>query len=156
MSAIPASSVNLKTMADGTLRISFDVEPSQAQDAFKLFAAPGTQVAIAALKDGSIHAQKLEPEPPKEPIGDACRRAVMWCKEPQFWAFLNQDPVCSSNDLVTNEKEAADTVRFICCVESRRELDTDNEANKAWHRLIREPYRIYLESLNKSPQRMAA
>ena len=33
MSAIPASSVSLKTMADGTLRISFDIEPIHAQDA---------------------------------------------------------------------------------------------------------------------------
>ena len=54
MSAIPCSSVSLKTMADGTLRISFDFEPANAQDAFRLFAAPGTPAAIALLMSEAI------------------------------------------------------------------------------------------------------
>ena len=151
MSAIPASSVSMKTMADGTLRITFDVEPGQAQDAFRLFAAPGTQVAIAALKDGSFLDQPVvaipitEPKP-REQLGDACYRTVMWCQETMFWAFLNQ--TYFGCDDVTNANEAGDTVKFLCCVESRKELDTDNEANKAWHRLIREPYSKYLKSMD--------
>ena len=52
MSAIPCSSVSMRTMADGTLRLSIDIEPANAQDAFRLFAAPGTPAAIAALQVG--------------------------------------------------------------------------------------------------------
>tara|TARA_R110000868_G_scaffold376148_7_gene640965 strand:+ start:461 stop:649 length:189 start_codon:yes stop_codon:yes gene_type:complete len=53
MTAIQATTVNLKTMADGTLRISFDFEPIDARNAFSLFSSPGTTVAIAAIKDVS-------------------------------------------------------------------------------------------------------
>lgn len=149
MSAIPASSVSLKTMADGTLRITFDVEPSQAQDAFRLFAAPGTQVAIVALKDGSFLEQPEAEIPVSVPVsrahmGDCCYRTVMWCQDKTFWAFLSH--AFPSADTVNNASEAGELVKFICAVDSRKELDTDSEANKAWHRLIREPYRLYLES----------
>lgn len=143
MSAIPASSVSLKTMADGTLRITFDVEPGQAQDAFRLFAAPGTQVAIAALKAGSFLEQAPEAQiPVSAPVarthtGDCCYRTVLWCQEPAFWDWINQV------DEGAAIKTAGDAKRWVCmtcAVDSRKELDTDNEANKAWHRLIREPY----------------
>ena len=153
MSAIPASSVSMKTMADGTLRITFDVEPGQAQDAFRLFAAPGTQVAIAALKDGSFLEQPVvaipitEPKP-REQLGDACYRTVMWCQEPSFWAFLNHR-YAEIGCIVTNAKEAGDVVKHVVGVTSRKDLDTDNEANKAWHRLIREPYSKYLKSMER-------
>ena len=89
MSAIPCASVSLKTMADGTLRISFDIEPMHAQDAFKLFAAPGTPAAIAALQVGyaaipnPVELHQIRPDP------DYCRYGVCgvneahmpWCRE---------------------------------------------------------------------------
>jgi hypothetical protein len=149
MSAIPASSVSLKTMADGTLRITFDVEPGQAQDAFRLFAAPGTQVAIAALRDGSVLEQKPEAEipvsVPRAHIGDACYRTVQWCAESKFWEWIGSTTHNGIYWHVHDAREAKEFVCEICGVTSRKELDTDNEANKAWHRLIREPYRQYLE-----------
>ena len=149
MSAIPASSVSMKTMADGTLRISFDVEPSQAQDAFKLFAAPGTQVAIAALKDGSFLSQPIPPNPgelkPREQLGDACYRTVLWCNEPSFWDFI----ILKYPDFerIKSKDEAALFVKWLCDVKSRKELDTNPEANKTWHREIRQPYADYLRRM---------
>ena len=132
-------------MADGTLRISFDVEPGQAQDAFKLFAAPGTQVAIAALKDGSFLAQPVAKPKPREPLGDACYRTVLWCNEPSFWDFLTEAyPDCEK---VQSSLFAAFLVRWACNVESRKELDTDPEANKIWNREIRQPYADYLKRI---------
>ena len=150
MSAIPASTVSLKTMSDGTLRISFDVEPSQAQDAFKLFAAPGTQVAIAALKDGSFLAQPAtNPETypdlpqPRVQLGDACYSTVLWCNEASFWDFLNSKYVFYGRSAT----EAGDLVKLICNVISRKDLDTDPEANKTWNREIRQPYADYLKRM---------
>lgn len=84
---------------------------------------------------------------PRAHMGDACYRTVMWCAEPTFWAFLNERNL--SADAVTNAREAAELVKFLCAVDSRKEFDTDNEANKSWHRLIREPYRLYLEALKR-------
>ena len=83
---------------------------------------------------------------PRAHIGDACYRTVMWCANPQFWAWINafDEGVC-----ITTVNQAKWWVCMVCEIDSRKELDTDNEANKAWHRLIREPYRIYLESQQK-------
>ena len=45
--AVSGSTTTIKTMADGTLRVSVDIEPRHAQTAFTLFGAPGTPVALA-------------------------------------------------------------------------------------------------------------
>ncbi len=47
--AVSGSTTTVKTMADGTLRVSVDVEPRHAQAAFAMFGAPGTPVALARL-----------------------------------------------------------------------------------------------------------
>lgn len=75
-------------------------------------------------------------------MGDCCYRTVMWCQEPTFWEFLNKrHPNCGR---VTNAREAGELVKFLCGIESRKELDADSGARAAWHRLIREPYRLWL------------
>lgn len=140
MTAIPASSVNLKTMADGTLRVSFDIEPMHAQDAFKLFAAPGTQAAIAALKAGTYLEQPKEPEKPKG--GELARLAGIWCADPKFWAWINS----VSEGYVSNESDAAAWVRRTCDVESRAELDNDKPSADYFHQAIRRPYTEYLKT----------
>lgn len=43
-------SVSCKTLADGTLRLTVEIEPYKALDAFALFHMPGTPLALAALK----------------------------------------------------------------------------------------------------------
>ena len=50
MSAIEATSVKVATLVDGTLRVTFDIEPRHARDAFALFGAPGSEMALAALR----------------------------------------------------------------------------------------------------------
>lgn len=140
MSAIPASSVNLKTMADGTLRISFDIEPIHAQDAFKLFAAPGTQAAIAALKAGTYLEQQPTPEKPKG--GELARLAGIWCNEPKFWRWI----YTADGSEVDSDMQAAAWIRGICDVESRADLDHNNEAGEYFHQAIRLPYMDYLKA----------
>ena len=142
MSAIPAASVSLKTLADGTLRVSFDIEPAQAQDAFRLFAAPGTPVAIAALQVG--YAAKSDMgnpiSEPKEPIGPLCKWLVMRCAEPEFWAWLET----VRPQTVDSEKVASDSVKFMLMIDSRKEIDADPHTAQAFHELIRQPYQKWL------------
>ncbi|MES2950269.1 MAG: hypothetical protein V4858_17130 [Pseudomonadota bacterium] len=140
MSAIPASSVNLKTMADGTLRISFDIEPVHAQDAFKLFAAPGTQAAIAALKAGTYLEQQPTPEKPKG--GELARLAGIWCNEPKFWRWIGT----VGGPEIDNDMQAAVWIRRTCDVQSRVELDHNEAAAKYFHEAIRLPYMAYLKA----------
>lgn len=142
MSAIPASSVNLKTMADGTLRISFDIEPVHAQDAFKLFAAPGTQAAIAALKAGTYLEQPKEPEKPKG--GELAKLAGIWCADPRFWAWIGDvyPDVCAP----CSEEEAAGWMRGFCGINSRADLDHCEMPAAIFHGEIRKPFTEYLKS----------
>lgn len=48
-SVVAGSTTTVKTLADGTLRISVDIEPRHAQAAFTMFGSPGTPVAVARL-----------------------------------------------------------------------------------------------------------
>ena len=140
MSAIPCASVSLKTMADGTLRISFDIEPMHAQDAFRLFAAPGTPAAIAALAVGYAAVGEPKPEPlcePEKPKGGPLSKlAAMWCNDPEFWTWLGTD----------GEMGAAAYIYSVCFIKSRAELDHDVIAAEKFHRLIRGPYSKYMQA----------
>ena len=132
-------------MSDGSLRITFEFEPRHAASAFALFGPRGRAVAIAALADGSVLERPAEPEPAqREPIGDACYRAVQWCKDPEFWEWIRYTSDGRGFGSCTTESSAKLFIQETCGVQSRKELDTDNEANKAWHREIREPYRLWL------------
>jgi hypothetical protein len=149
MSAIPCASVSLKTMADGTLRISFDIEPMHAQDAFRLFAAPGTPAAIAALQVGyAAVGETIEPKPeplcqPEKPKGGPLSKlAAMWCNQPEFWAWLETD----DENAAHSEFGATMCVYALCGIESRAELDHDEIAAEKFHRLIRGPYSKYLQA----------
>ena len=147
MSAIPCASVSLKTMADGTLRISFDIEPSNAQDAFRLFAAPGTPAAIAALQVGyaAIQPDISKTETTEKPKGGALSKlAGMWCNDPEFWAWAEDETHEGIFWHVNNAAEAKLFVVEICEIESRAELDHDPIAAEKFHRLIRGPYQKHL------------
>lgn len=147
MSAIPCASVSLKTMADGTLRISFDIEPMHAQDAFRLFAAPGTPAAIAALQVGYAQVSEVtkvseplcNPEKPKG--GPLAKLAGMWCADQEFqqWLWERADYTGEANGEL-----CAATIRSWCGIESRAELDSNPEAAEKFHRFIRGPYSKHL------------
>ena len=135
MSAIPCASVSLKTMADGTLRISFDFEPASAQDAFRLFAAPGTPAAIAALQVGYAAASDAPAE--DQPKGGALAKlAGMWCADKTFQSWLETDP----DNAAPTENGAALCLYELCGIQSRRQLDHDPAAAERFNRLIRGPY----------------
>lgn len=142
MSAIPCSSVSLKTMADGTLRISFDFEPMHAKDAFNLFSAPGTPAAIAALQVGYAQADapKPDPQPEKPKGGPLAKLSGMWSNDPEFWAWLAT--IHPSN--AWNQDTSARYIKNLCGVESRAELDHDEDAAALFHEHIRAKFSKYL------------
>ena len=55
--AIVATSVKANTLADGTLRLTFSVEPKEAVEAFTLFGQPGVAAALAKLTQEASVAQ---------------------------------------------------------------------------------------------------
>lgn len=64
----------------------------------------------------------------------AVQRLSQWlalrCKEPSFWRFLR----------VPDEATAISSVRAICEVKSRGEIDSNTRAQQRFHDFIRKPY----------------
>ena len=126
MSAIESSSVKVSTLADGTLRLVVDIEPCHAQAAFAMFGAPGTAVALAALKP--MHQVRAEQEKAKG--GPLSQWLAIRCNEGHFQQWLG----------VRCTDDAATHVRDICEVESRAEIDSNPVAEQRFQKLIRGPY----------------
>lgn len=147
MSVIEGSSVSVKTMSDGTLRLSIDIEPRNAQAAFMLFGAPGRAVALAALKDGAGAVQEADagnPVSEKPKGGEWAKLAGMWCADPEFWKFCFEEH--PSADTVTNPDEAADLVRYLCAIESRADLDHDKDALARFNKYFRHPFMKWMQA----------
>ena len=91
MSAIEAVTAGIKDLADGTLRVSFDIEPRYAQEAYALFGSRGSSVAIAALTQQATTAiAQAEAVQKAPPLTGLALLAVQWCKEPKFWEWLSE------------------------------------------------------------------
>ena len=137
MSAIEGATVNLRTMADGTLRITIDVEPGSAQAAFALFGAPGTPVALAALKVG--HALKSdEPVAAPEPKGGPLSQwLAQRCNEVAFRAWVAR--VLTDTETLTPEQASAAVCEEIG-VKRKREIDGDKHAPTLLKVLVMQPY----------------
>lgn len=134
MTAIEASFVRLKSMADGSLQITAEVEPRNAVAAFMLFASPGTPMALAALQ-----CAKAEPAPKG---GELARWVAMRCQEAAFqsWAQLTFPQQWAEALGDTPTAWAASVVRAVCSIDSRAELDSNPDAARRFHALIREPF----------------
>lgn len=142
--AIEAASVACKTMADGTLRLSVDIEPRHARAAFGLFGSPGTPMALAALRTAAQQESEPKPEAPKG--GALARLAGQWCQDAGFidWLMHAHTPQWGEAQAALPDEApddwAAWAVRCICEVDSRAELDHQPDAAERFQRLIRRPY----------------
>lgn len=139
---IESSSSSARTMADGTLRLTVDIEPRHSQAAFALFGAPGTPMALAALQCAKAEPAALEAVPLAAKGGERAKWAAMRCQEPGFhrWlqeAFPQQWEASHGN---TPALWAASTVRAACGIDSRAELDSNAAAAARFDLLIRKPY----------------
>lgn len=141
-------------MADGTLRLSVDIEPRNAQAAFRLFGAPGTSVALAGIKPV---AQRLADEPDKPKGGALAKLAGQWCNDDKFLRFIRStyDRAMGGDgsgwgdvrpsDFGGDAKQyARHCILVLCGISSRAELDHSAAAAQAFHTSIREPFATYL------------
>ncbi len=142
MSVIEAASVGVKTMADGTLRLTVDIEPRNAQAAFALFGAPGTPMALAALKTQA----EAKEEKPKG--GLLSQWAAMRCAEPEFqrWLKDTHTHAWESAPGATPAEKAAGAVRGLCSIDSRAELDSNEQAAQTFHRIVRGPWQKHYQA----------
>ncbi len=126
MTVIEASSVRVATMADGTLRLTVDIEPRNATAAFTLFGSPGVALGIAALKNSQ--------ESPKKGIGGPLSQWVgIRCGEERFQKWLG----------VESADAAAVEVRRLLDIESRAEIDNDPKVRQDFEDHIRNQWFRY-------------
>lgn len=143
--AIMGSSGACRTMADGSLRIQIDVDPRHARNAFMLFGTPGTPVALARMTPEAAVAQdrfamQQDAAPAKELKGGAlCKLAAIWCGDDDFRLFLAHQLGKSPTEVA----DPAEIIRITCGVESRAELDHNDEAARIFHAQFRLPYQAW-------------
>lgn len=131
---IEAVSRQCKTMADGTLRITIDVSPIHARDAFGLFGAPDVPMVLGRLV--MDHERKPDPpEPAEMKGGPLAKLAGMWCNDRYFIEWVASMSVAGPDKFI----------KGVCSIESKRELDHDDAAAVRFHEYIRKPYAEWLE-----------
>lgn len=138
MTAIIASTVGVKTMADDTLRLTIDIDPRHAGEAFALFGKRGSACAIARLtNEAAVEEMRQEETQPEEPKkgGELAKLAGILCNTPDFLKWMG----CDSAD------EARAHICFVCEISSRRELDHNTDAANRFHANFREPYVAYMK-----------
>lgn len=139
LSAVAGSTTTVKTLADGTFRIQIDVEPRFAQQAFALFGSPGTPVALARITNAAaVEQDRKEQAEPEKKGGPLAKLAGMLGDDPEFWKFLTHrhslEEACESADA------AAQIIREVCEIESRADLDWDDDAASHFQLQIRRPW----------------
>ena len=128
MSAISGTRRAMKEMADGTIRVQIDIDPSCRGDFLSLFPNIDMPVALAPLRADFERAAVNEPEKPKG--GELARLAGQLCQNPEFREFHSFE----------DEEDAAHHIRFGCEIESRAELDHDPRAAAIFHECYRKPF----------------
>lgn len=163
--AVPAAAVRMQTMADGTMRLTVDIEPRHAFDACRMFLTPGTPIALACLtpeaaqSDARRQTQAPAPAQPERRGGQLARLAGMWCDMPRFqeWLRVLYDGHLGGDgggwgDLddearadMTPAQVARHMLLGLCDIESRRELDHNSYAAQVFHAHIRKPFLAVLD-----------
>lgn len=129
------------TLADGTVRYVIDIGPQHAIDAAELFGMPGSPVALARLTQEAAQASaQAETIAKGERVTGLALLAVQWCKDPEFWKFLNH---LYDFEVATNEQQARDTVCEILGIESRREIEEKPGVAAQFNQEIRGPYMLW-------------
>lgn len=143
MTAIQATSRTVKTMSDGTLRLTVDIEPRHAQEAFQLFGMPDMPVVLARLTQQAAQEQaQAETIADEQKGGALAKLAGMWCRQADFLLFLESMGRGTGNGETSDEY-----VREICGIDSRAELDHNPEAARIFNERIRQPYMAWLQGV---------
>jgi len=147
--AIPATSYTSRVLVDGTLAMVIHFEPADREAAMKAYGAPGTPMGTAPLRIGAQQEAEAKPEKPDTPAADDRPKGGVWsqwlalrCNEPEF-----QDWLASCWPAIWSAcGDPAETVRRICEVNSRADIDNDPEALARFQERIRGPWALHYAS----------
>lgn len=132
-SAVSGTRRQIRELVDGTIRVQIDLDPDCREDFLRLFPNIDARVALAPLlSEHQQHQQATR-------LGPMAQLACVWCRDPVFrkWLFVEHGEEHSFSD---NEETAAGLLKVVCGIESRKELDTNEEAKQRFQTLIRYPF----------------
>ncbi|WP_322997933.1 hypothetical protein [Castellaniella sp.] len=135
MEAISGTRRAMKEMADGTIRVQVDIDPSCRAAFLQLFPNIDMPVALAPLRADFERSGAVPPSGEKPKGGELARLAGQLCQNPAFQAFV---PECA--DGLSVEENAAAWIRKVCEVSSRAELDHSVAAAFRFHERVRKPF----------------
>ena len=147
-----------RTLVDGTVRVTIEIEPADALRAMQMLGMPGSPIAIVRLAHSDPLANpepppaiSAPPKPDKPATGPLCRSAGMLCNDEKFQRFClamidnNEVGVPLGARLAPPVEAAAEVVRAYCRVASRRDLDDDPNAKRLFARMMSD-YREFLDA----------
>jgi hypothetical protein len=135
--AISGTRRSFKEMADGTIRVSIDIDPRFRKEFFASFGEIDMPVALAPLL-ADFETRAPAEEKPKG--GALAKLTGLWRNDPKFWEWCR-----SLKWSCYTEEDAAAMIRTVCGVESCAELDHDEAAEAIFHREIRIPFSKWLQ-----------
>jgi len=140
MHAISGTRRAMKEMADGTIRVQVDIDPSCRGAFLSLFPNIDMPVALAPLV-ADFEQQKPDAGIPasRPKGGELARLAALLCQNAEFLAWQN----------LSNESNARAFICLACGVESRADLDNNPEAAVLFHENIRKPFLAWKEARTK-------
>lgn len=130
MEAISGTRRAMKEMADGTIRVQIDVDPTCRTQFLQLFPNIDMPVALAPLRADFEQPKPSNSTELKPKGGELARLAGQLCQNPEFLEYGNYD----------SPEEAAADIRFACQIESRAELDHNPAAAAIFHESYRKPF----------------
>lgn len=138
MSAISGTRRAFKELVDGSIRVQIDIDPRFKKEFLQTFGAIDMPVAIAPLV---ADFERIEQ---KEQKGGALSRlAGMWCKDEEFREWLSDRFVFVGQ--IETEAEAADAIRGLLEIDSRKEIDSNPEVSEKFLNTIRAPYMEWMK-----------
>lgn len=125
------------------VQMVIEVPIEQANEVTEKFGIPQPSqevwVAVAKLEGRPNHLEnKLIESKEKTPEQKAVSWAVMLCKEPEFWKFLNNKFANSGMIFIEEESQCADKLKDFLEIGSRSEIATNEDARNKFRELARE------------------
>jgi hypothetical protein len=143
MEAITGTRRSMKELADGTLRVTVDID-MQFKDVFLTNFPIDIPIAIVRMtQEASAQQLRNNIVTQENRMNGLGLFAVRWCKETFFWEWLEDN----YGEDIDSEEAASDMIKAICKIKTRRELNTNVPAAEFFNKHIRIPYMNFLEEI---------
>lgn len=124
------------------VQVTFALADSDDLEPLKMKSGRRFMAVLVEVGDDELPVQPIPASSTGQrmPVGTIAMWLVLRCKDPDFWQWLASD----LSYTVGNEDQAADAVKHILGVKSRKDVDGSAEVEKAFHAYIRIPYQRWL------------